>query len=276
MRTVVLPAVVALALAVPGLAAAQVYRHETPPPLVTAATADWQVAGEPIFYAGNFYYPAGATVFFDGKTMVRTGVYEGVPLYADVTLEPFSIVFVPVRDGVMQPYERRREGELAGTVGSRVPSFPIERDVEVSARGGVSAVFEPGLTGVTTGIFAPRYARRVRPAPTTAQRRAADEPFTAVGAVMVGPSSAAARPGVLHLGNGALSAPAAQADTGVWIAFEGARWFADGAAVPFNPARFESAGTYRGFPVFRERGTSASRLYVTTVANGPLAPFVRR
>ena len=34
----------------------------------------------------------------------------------------------------MRPYERRREGELAGTVGSRPPSFPIQRDGDLSVR----------------------------------------------------------------------------------------------------------------------------------------------
>ena len=32
----------------------------------------------------------------------------------------------------MRPYERRRSGPLAGTVGSRMPAQPIQRDVELS------------------------------------------------------------------------------------------------------------------------------------------------
>ena len=61
---------------------------------------------ELIQFAGDLYYPAGAAVFFDGNTMVRSGHYNGVPLYTDTTLEPYSVVYVPLERGLMQPYER--------------------------------------------------------------------------------------------------------------------------------------------------------------------------
>jgi hypothetical protein len=76
--------------AVPG--AAQVQSRPTDPPLVTAVNESWYQLREPVQFAGELYYPAGATVFFNGNTMVRTGHYNGVPLYADTTIEPFSIV----------------------------------------------------------------------------------------------------------------------------------------------------------------------------------------
>src|SRR5947208_1010689 len=57
--------------------------------------------------------------------MIRTGDFLGIPLYARTTIEPYSVVFVPIGGGMLQPYERRREGELAGTVGSSAPSFPV-------------------------------------------------------------------------------------------------------------------------------------------------------
>ncbi len=148
MRAVMSAALLFVVLGVPEVSSAQVYRNETPPPLVNAAGATWQLNGEPIFHEGNFYYPAGATVFFDGKVMVRTGVYAGVPVYADVTLEPYSMVYVPIGGLVMRPYERRREGELAGTVGSRTPSFPIQRDVELSASSGTVGLITPAVTGL--------------------------------------------------------------------------------------------------------------------------------
>jgi hypothetical protein len=78
---------------------------------VTAANADWQIRGEPILHAGSWYYPAGPTVFFDGNIMARPGVYKGVPLDANTTLEPYSIVFVPIG---RNPYERRREASSRG------------------------------------------------------------------------------------------------------------------------------------------------------------------
>jgi hypothetical protein len=58
--------------------------------------------------------------------MSQVGVYRHVPVYADVTLEPHSVVYLPIGRQSMRGYERRREGELAGTTGSRMPAFPVE------------------------------------------------------------------------------------------------------------------------------------------------------
>ena len=38
---------------------------------------------------------------------------------------PYSIVYVPIGRGLLQPYERIRQGELAGSTGSRTPAFPV-------------------------------------------------------------------------------------------------------------------------------------------------------
>src|SRR5919106_1415485 len=116
---------VALALVAAAPAAAQVQSRPTDPPLVTASSESCYQPRDPLKFGGELYYPAGATVFFNGNTMVRFGHYNGVPLYADTTLEPYSVIFVPIGRGLMQPYERVRGGELAGTVGSRTPSFPV-------------------------------------------------------------------------------------------------------------------------------------------------------
>src|SRR3954466_13805687 len=110
MRRFVLPLVLTAAVLLPKTVNAQVYQLPTPAPQVTANAAAWTLSGQPIFYAGAFYYPTGPTVFFDGFVMVRTGTYDGVPLYADTTLEPFSVVFVPLGGRVMRPYERLRTG----------------------------------------------------------------------------------------------------------------------------------------------------------------------
>lgn len=270
MRTAV-PAVLLLScLAVPELGRAQVYRQETAPPSITAASASWQVNGEPLFHAGNFYYPAGATVFFDGKIMTRTGNYDGVPLYSDVTLEPFSIVFVPVGGGRMRPYERRRDGELTGTVGSRTPSFPIQRDVEVSADtdadwapGGVRRVF-PSRADRDYVLVPRATAGQVPP------RQPEEEVFVAAGSVMVSP------PGGDTPSTPPLALPPRAAVEGLWIDFADARWFSAGRAVEHDTSRFERVGDFRGFPVYRERGGPATRIYVTVTVDGPLAPFDRR
>src|SRR5438445_12442804 len=145
MRHIVLSLMLAVAVLLPTIGNAQLIQP-TPPPQVTAASASWQINGAPIFFAGQFYYPAGPTVYFDGNVMVRSGVYESVPLYSDTTLEPFSIVFVPVGGKVMRPYERKRDGQLAGSVGSRTPSFPIQRDSEVSLAAGRTGIQTPPMS----------------------------------------------------------------------------------------------------------------------------------
>src|SRR5215210_6499299 len=91
-------------------AAAQIQSRPTDAPIVTADNESWYVNREAIQFAGDLYFPAGATVFFNGNTMVRSGHYNGVPLYSDTTVEPYSLVYVPVARGLMQPYERPRQG----------------------------------------------------------------------------------------------------------------------------------------------------------------------
>ena len=81
-------------------------------------------------------------MFFNRYQMVRSGSYRGIGLYTDSTQDASGIVYVPVAGGLMQPYERRRTGDLAGTTGNRAPSFPVgiaaegiaERPVETDRR----------------------------------------------------------------------------------------------------------------------------------------------
>ena len=107
-------------------ASAQVNIQPTPQPIVTAENEPWYRSGEPIMFAGNLYYPAGAAIHFLANEMVRSALYQGVPLYSRTTIEPYSVVFVPIAGGMMQPYERRRTGELAGTSGSSVAALPVD------------------------------------------------------------------------------------------------------------------------------------------------------
>lgn len=261
-----------VAIALPTVGTAQVYRFATPPPLVTAANTPWQLSGQPLFYAGSYYYPAGATVHFDGNVMSRTGTIEGVPIYQNVTLEPFSIIYVPIGSGVMRPYERRRQGELAGTVGSRTPSFPIQRDVELSAFFGRPGLQTPLVAAGDRLTFAERGDGLVQ-IPVRmfeALLAAADAGGVAAAA------PAASRTPTTDTTIGLESVRRPESNAGVWIDYEGVRWFADGAAVPYDPSRFEPAGSYRGFPAYRVRGGEAGRIFVTVVPDGPLAPFVRR
>ena len=115
---VVITCLVALAVSP---AAGQMISRQTEAPQVSAVGQAWFELREPIVYAGEAYYPAGAAVSFNGFQMVRTGHYNGVPIYADATRDPYSVVYVPVGGGQLKPYERRRIGALAGSVGTTSP-----------------------------------------------------------------------------------------------------------------------------------------------------------
>ena len=112
MRPVLAGVALSVAVLVPNLGNAQVYLLPTPPPQVSAASEPWFYNGEPVFYEGDFYFPTGPTVYFDGNVMKRSGFYRGVPLYVDATLTPYSIVYVPTGGNVMRPYERKRAANL--------------------------------------------------------------------------------------------------------------------------------------------------------------------
>jgi hypothetical protein len=263
MRPYLMSFFLSVAVLVPNVGIAQVYLLPTPPPAVTAANADWQISGRPIFHAGNFYYPAGPTVFFDGNVMSRTGVYLGVPLYADATLEPYSIVFVPIGGNVMRPYERRREGELAGTVGSRPSSFPIQRDTELSAASLAAGFQTPLVTGD-------------EPLVLPEGRRALGMAGIPVCCVPVqGRAATTVPPADTPTGVESVPGPST-GQAGVWIEFEGARYYSSGVAVRYDASRFAPLGNYRGFPVYRDTRAGNDRIFVTVLPDGPVAPFARR
>ena len=249
-----------LALVIAAPAGAQVQSRPTDPPIVTAENESWYRLGEPLQFAGDVYYPAGATVFFNGNTMVRTGHYNGIPLYADTTLEPYSVVFVPVGRGLMQPYERRRQGDLAGTTGSRTPSFPVQtvpgssqQLVAPSAPTtlpqpiGAVSVYTPGAPGAagTTGSVAPA------PTGTTYTPLAQPE--------KPGPMETAIRP---------------QNNDGVWVRFSGEKWVSAGTAVPLVAGEFDQIGDYAGFPVYAKRGAQDT-IYLPSRA-GLVAPYRKK
>lgn len=224
-------------------AAAQVLDRPTPRPTRTAVNEDWFVDRQPIFVAGDYYYPAGASVFFDQNTMVLSGFYGSVPIYTDTTLEPHSLVYVPVGRGLMQPYERRRAGDIVGTTGSRAPSFPVQRDAEAML--GRISDYEPTAT-----------LRELTPTRTM-------------------PSEAATLPAPLP-GQGVVrTARPPRPGDGVWILFRNERWFSAGKAVVFDPTAFERVGDYRGFPVYRARRGAGDFIYLPS-SDGLVAPYTRR
>lgn len=265
MRPAILGATVLVAALVPQLGKAQAFRVAEAPPQVTAANADWQLNGSAVFYAGDFYYPSGPTVYFDPYVMVRTGTYEGVPLYSDTTLEPYSIVYVPIGGKVMRPYEKRRAGTMEGTVGSRTPSFPVERDVEVSAATGTTLLQYPPR-GTMTPENAPEAAMPGRAVGTGGTTVPTRRPSAAVGSIA---PAAPPRPTYVE------SIPGPRSNSGVWLEYDGAKWSARGAAVKYVPSEFVRVGEYQGFPVFRDRRQQSDAIYIPSVEGGPLTPYRR-
>ena len=71
-------------------------------------------------------------------------MFEGVPVYADTTIEPYSELYVPLGSGRMRVYERRRDRELAGTTGSHVPTFPVDERHPFRRRANASSVTDSG------------------------------------------------------------------------------------------------------------------------------------
>jgi hypothetical protein len=69
-----------------------------------------------------------------------------------------------------------------------------------------------------------------------------------------------------------------EARDGVWLEFEGARYYSDGAAVPFDPERFTRVGDYRGFPVYRARAArpdGADQIWLP-VKDDLVTPYAKR
>lgn len=243
MRTCLLAGVLLAAAGIAADTAAQSSHQPTRYPGATAAGREWYTSRAPLYFSGNLYYPAGPTRHFDGDVMVRTGSFEGVPLFADTSIEPYSEILVPIGRGLVHPYERRREGDLAGTTGSRAPSFPV--------RLGGSQEYEPGQPwpGQYRQPAPPHGTQQPEPQPQPQQR---DE---SLGRMMT------ARP--------------PHDNRGIWIRYEGTRWESAGEAVE-RDGTFSRIGEYRGFPVYtRGAAGAAPREIFIPSRDEMLAPYRR-
>jgi hypothetical protein len=272
MRPFLLGVCLAVAVLFPKTGSSQVYQFRTPPPEVTAAAADWQVNSEPVLVGGLVYYPTRGFRFFDGYVMAQIGLFDRVPVYADTTLEPYSVLYVPIGRDRMREYERRRDGDLAGTTGSRAPSFPVQSPSRQALRPvraiGTAGTVEPSplMDSVGAGVI-------LGPAPGSSAVAAA--PAIDPGATSSGGDSGSsdrerARRPLLE------SIPGPGSANGVWLEFKGARWYADGPAAPFSPDRFEAVGEYRGFAVYRDKTANKDAIWVAVVKDGPVAPYSKR
>lgn len=209
--------------------AAQSYSVPTPYPTITANGHEWFEQRLPILLSGDLYYPAGAQYHFDPDIMIPTGAFDGVPLYADASVEAYSQVLVPIGGGLVQPYERRRAGPLAGTTGSHAPAFPVE----------VVPGEEPAWRPLSSGDR----RRWQQPAPeeeAPPRWQRLDEETR---------SRLLEQPGHIE------TVRAPEDNRGIWIRFEGQRWTVAGGAVPFDAARFSKIGEYYGFPVYSTSGS---------------------
>jgi hypothetical protein len=253
-----------MALLFTRVSSSQVNSYPTPTPEFSAAAA-WQLSGEPLVVNGILYFPTRAFRLFDAQVMVQSGVYQGVPIYADVTLEPYSIVYVPVSPSNMRVYERRRDGALAGTTGSRTPSFPVE-------------IASPIVFANTQRAYALAASAGIGSAP--AQNPPADIRSPGADSRMLLPMSTTGlvvdHPRPQHTRIEVIPSPAALPVNGVWLEFNGTRWYADGASAPFSPDRFEPIGDYRGFTVYRARQGDRNAIWVAVVKGGPVAPYKKQ
>jgi hypothetical protein len=216
----------------------------TPPPRTSASYRTWYRDGAPIPFADDLYYPTGPIVYFDPNTMVPTGSYDGVTLYADTTLEPYSVVFVPIGSQMLRPYKRLGTGDLAGTAGNRPPSLPTQV--------GHYRVSPP------RGVPEDQQQRAQRPTP---KREPAGQPE---------PAERFEEPA-----SGLLVETVRKPidNLGIWVSFQGYRWEHAGDAIPLDRAKLDSVGEYHGSPVYADPRTPYV-IYIPSRAN-LVAPFRR-
>jgi hypothetical protein len=252
--------------------AAQVHYQPQPRPIVTAENDPWFLNGEPITFEGDHYYPAGPRVFFNGNVMVRSGSFRGVPLYADTTQEPYAVVLVPLPGGLMQPYERRRAGDVAGSTGTQAPSFPV--DIAGEARedtdtAGLRATPAPPVWSVPEEL---EFDRRATDAAIANERRLATgtRPRGMRGDAAAAPVSTMGEP-TRHV------VEAGRKPKGlneIYIVYAGYRWRSAGPAREMRVEDYEMVGDYHGHPIYRARGESqdSGRIFLEGL-QGFVAPY---
>jgi hypothetical protein len=237
---------------------AQATWQPTPPPLVTAQNESWYLAADAIEWAGAFYSPAGAPRYFDPYQMVKAGSYRGIPLYTDATRGPYDVVYVPIGSDLMQPYMRPRTGELSGTASTLSPEFPVG----VATEGNPTAQLAERQTA---GPPAMARSYDVMPGaeltPLEGQTAAPPETTGTMGRSL-------AMPGRID------SVLPPRGVNGIWVNYDGGRWFLSGKATDFDPAHFTKIGQYYGFPVYERNGDS-SAIYIPSTP-GLLARYAQR
>lgn len=255
---------------------AQMLSRPTDAPLVSAAGEAWYQLRDPLQIGGDLYYHAGAAVFFNGNMMVRTGHYNGVPLYVDATVDSNNVVLLPIGQGRMQPYERARRGGLSGSAGNRLSAFPIRLL-------GEAAVPRPGLTGMTAMTGMTAVAPTQLPYSMGAIATFTPEPmafpaiappplvFTPIVSAPIAQTAAVSPP--TFLAKVIISPVRAENNDGVWIQFDNQRWVVGGRAEA-RTSDLRQVGTHAGFAVLRRAGAQ-DVIYLPT-RDALVAPYRRK
>lgn len=232
-RTVLLA--LAFGIVATNAARSQIVVVPTPQPTVTAENETWYLSGEPITYAGNLYYPAGAAIHFMRNEMVRSGFYRGIPLYTRPTIEPYSVVYVPLAGGLMQPYQRPRTGELTGTAGSVPNPLPVP-----------PATVPPGGL-IPQAAGAPSQTARIIPEqlPRPAVTEPIPPPVASEAAEPVGTAGRLpTRPSRVRIGG------RPQGTNSIFIEYQGVRWYPVGPPRDIDVSRMVRLDDYQGFDVW--------------------------
>jgi hypothetical protein len=239
-------------------ASAQVTIQPTAAPAVTAEAESWYLLNEPVFFAGNAYYPSGPAIHFLPNEMVLSGLFRGIALYTRTTIEPYSLVFLPIGGGMVRPYERRRSGDLAGTTGSSVPSFPVEIPMASSRSTPLQAAGPPFVE--TRGIVAESL-----PSGQIQLSRAAEPDTSTAGSappVTGAPIASGVGTGGRRTSTSAAKARTARPGDGIFVEFNNQRWYSSAPPTSPDARTLRRVGDWHGFPVYTSRRTGGSTIYI--------------
>jgi hypothetical protein len=217
-----------------------------------------QTTDEPVLVNGLYFYPTREFRIFDANVMTQVASAQRGPVYVDSTLAANTVVYVSVGGKTMKAYKVGEPPTVTSMPAPAVlaPAASETRAVDTSgsiapAVVGTSGTTVPAVVGSgarSSNVIATRPA--VSPRPAAARRGTPSTPLTTL------------QP---------------EGNTGIWIEYDGVRYYADGVASTFSDDRFNKIGEYRGFPVYRGADDSnKDRIWVMSAIDGPVAPFVKR
>jgi hypothetical protein len=167
---------------------------------------------------------------------------------------------------MMQPYERRRQGALAGTAGSRLSAFPISLTGTPDGPVAVMAATAPTQLPFTAGAIVSYTPETISFLPLSLPAPVMVAPAVATAAVAFEPP--------VFVAKVILSPTRPENNDGVWLRFDNARWVSSGRAEPRTGA-FTQVGVYGGFPVLRRPGGSPDQIFLPS-RDGLVAPYRRK